>query len=86
MVKTEDLSIADLLKQMGQALSKPAWLFYVPIDWLTFDATLLNKQDVYQGLCGSLQIDISKTQQLLNWTPPLSVDEGLRRAAQGFHR
>jgi len=29
-------------------------------------------------------IDISKAKTLLGWTPPISVDEGLRRAAQGF--
>ena len=33
-------------------------------------------------LCGSLQVDISKTRELLGWVPPLSVDEGLRRAAK----
>jgi UDP-glucose 4-epimerase len=28
-----------------------------------------------------LQVDIEKTRRLLGWTPPLSLDEGLRRAA-----
>ena len=32
-------------------------------------------------LCGSLQVDIEKTRRLLGWMPPLSLDEGLRRAA-----
>lgn len=34
----------------------------------------------YQRLCDSLQVDVSKTRQLLNWSPPLSVDEGLQLA------
>jgi nucleoside-diphosphate-sugar epimerase len=33
-----------------------------------------------------LQVDISKARNLLGWTPPVSVDEGLRRAAEGFRR
>ena len=33
------------------------------------------------AVCGSLQLDIEKTRSLLDWTPPLSLDEGLRRAA-----
>ncbi len=37
--------------------------------------------DVVQRLCGSLQVDIEKTRRLLGWTPPISLDEGLRRAA-----
>ena len=36
--------------------------------------------DAMQRLCGNLQVDISKTRQLLGWAPPVSVDEGLRRA------
>ena len=45
---------------------------------------MLNKSAVYQRLSVSLQVDISKTRELLGWTPPISVDEGLRRAAKGF--
>lgn len=82
----EDLSTADLLVRMGQALNKPARLFFVPAGMLKLGAGLLNKQGVYQRLCGSLQVDISKARQLLDWAPPLTVDEGLRRAAQGLRR
>ena len=46
--------------------------------------TLKSKQDVAQRLCGSLQVDIEKTRCLLGWTPPLSLDEGLRWAAGGL--
>ncbi len=80
----EDLSTAQLLKRMSAAMGKPARLFYVPPGLLKLGATLLNKPGIYQRLCGSLQLDIAKTRQLLDWTPPLSVDEGLRRAAEGF--
>jgi len=33
-----------------------------------------------QRLCGSFQVDISKARQLLGWVPPVTVEEGLRRA------
>lgn len=80
----EDLSTADLLKRTGVALGKPARLFYLPSCLLQLLATLVNKPGIYQRLCGSLQVDMSKTRQLLGWTPPLSVDEGLRRTAKSF--
>ena len=82
----EDLSTADLLIRMGLALRKPARLFYVPTWLLKFGALALNKTSIYQRLCGSLQLDISKTCNVLAWHPPLSVDEGLQRAALGLHR
>jgi len=80
----EDLSTAELLKRMSAAMGKPARLFYVPQALLKLATRLSNKLGTYQRLCGSLQVDITKTRQLLGWTPPVSVDEGLRRAAEGF--
>lgn len=80
----EDLSTAQLLKRMGTALGHPARLLYVPPELLKLGAIVLRTQGIYQRLCGSLQLDISKSRNLLGWTPPVSVDEGLRRAAEGF--
>jgi UDP-glucose 4-epimerase len=47
-------------------------------------AALLGKRALSQRLCGSLQVDISKTKGLLGWSPLVSVNEGLRGAAQHF--
>jgi nucleoside-diphosphate-sugar epimerase len=80
----EDLSTAQLLKRMGAAMGKLARLFYVKPALLKLGATVLNKPAIYQRLCGSLQLDIAKTRKMLDWTPPVSVNEGLRRAAEGF--
>jgi nucleoside-diphosphate-sugar epimerase len=77
----EDVSTTELLRRMCRALNRPARLIPVPASWLKLVATLVGKPDVAQRLCGSLQVDIEKTRRMLNWTPPLSLDEGLRRAA-----
>ena len=79
----EDLSTADLLQRTATALGVNARLFSVPPIVLKSLAKLLGKETVYQRLCGSLQIDMTKTQQLLHWKPPLSVQKGLRLAAAG---
>jgi len=79
----EDVSTTELLRRMGQAMGKPARLLPVPGSWLKLAAGLVGKGDVAQRLCGSLQVDISKTRELLGWVPPVSLDEGLRRAAAG---
>ena len=80
----EDLSTADLLKRMGSALDHPARLFYMSPVLLKLGAEVVNKRGIYQRLCGSLELNMTKTRQLLSWTPPMSVDEGLRCAAKGF--
>lgn len=82
----EDLSTVDLLQRMGIALGHPAKLFYLPPKLLRWGAILQKRSGIYQRLFGSLQVDISKTRQLLGWSPPISVDEGLRLAAKTASR
>ena len=79
----EDLSTSQLLRRMGQALGKPARLLPVPVWMLSTVCAVIGRRGFAQRLCGSLQVDISKARLLLGWVPPLSVDEGLRRAARG---
>lgn len=80
----EDLSTTELLRRMGTALGKPARLLPVPSRLLEVGAVILGKRDLSQRLCGSLQVDIGKTRELLNWTPPVSVDDALRKTAKNF--
>ena len=82
----EDVSTTELLRRMGQAMGKPARLLPVPASWLQMSATLVGKRDVAQRLCGSLQVDIEKNRRLLGWTPPLTLDQGLKKVAEGFVR
>lgn len=37
-------------------------------------------------MLGSLQVNISHTRETLGWEPPVSVDEGLRRAVGPLRR
>ncbi len=80
----EDVSTTELLHRMGQAMGCPARLVPVPENLLRVAAGLIGRADMAQRLCNSLQVDISKTRELLGWTPPLTLDEGLAQAALGF--
>jgi nucleoside-diphosphate-sugar epimerase len=75
----EDLSTADLLRRMGQAIGKPARLFPVPEAVLWAGAHALGKTTMAQSLLGNLQVDIEHTKQTLAWQPLLSLDEALRK-------
>ena len=78
----ESLSTASLLRRMGEAMGRPARLIPVPLPLLREGATLFGKREVAQRLLGSLEVDITGTQERLAWTPPIGVDEGLRRVAR----
>ncbi|MCM2338142.1 MAG: SDR family oxidoreductase [Lysobacter sp.] len=82
----EDLSTADLLCRLARAMGVPARLLPVPVWLLEAGAAALGRRAMMQRLCGSLQVDITKTRDLLGWRPPVGVDEGLRRTAAGYHR
>lgn len=76
----EDLSTTELVQRMARAMGRRARLLPIPAPLLTATATLLGQGAAAQRLCGNLQIDSSKARTLLGWVPPVSVDEGLRRA------
>nr|WP_254774857.1 SDR family oxidoreductase [Polaromonas sp. YR568] len=78
----EDLTVSDLLRRTAAALARPARLLPVPIFVLRMGGRLLGKELVVQRLCDTLQVDIEKTQRLLGWNPPLSVDAALKKTAQ----
>jgi nucleoside-diphosphate-sugar epimerase len=82
----EDVSTTELLRCTAKAMGKKAFLLPVPAFVLELCATLLGKRAVAQRLCGSLQVDIAKTCRLLGWIPPLTLDQGLRKAVEGMQQ
>ena len=80
----EDLSISELLRRLAAALGRPARLLAIPGGWLARVARLLGREDVHARLCGSLHVDMSRTCELLDWTPPVRVDDALRETAQDY--
>lgn len=78
----EDLSTVEWLRQMGVALKRPVRLFKVPVSLLYLAATIFGKKAVAQRLLGSLQVDITKTRNLLGWKPVVKINEGLRTVVE----
>lgn len=76
----QDISTTDLLKRVARLMNRPARLIPVPAAWLEAIIVALGARDTARRLCGNLQIDITKARELLAWSPPWSVDEGLSAA------
>jgi nucleoside-diphosphate-sugar epimerase len=82
----EDISTPELIRRMAHAMGRPARLIPMPVWLLKAGATMLGKRDMVQRLLGSLQVDIEKASRLLDWRPPISLDQGLKKVAEGCAR
>ncbi len=80
----EDLSTTELLQRLSKALGKSVWLLPIPACVIVAAAALVGRRAIAQRLCGSLQVNSSKACTLLDWKPPVSVDEELRKTARHF--
>ena len=78
------LSTADLVRQLAAELGRAPRLFSFPPRLLHGAATVIGKEEVFQRLCRSLEIDSSKSRSLLQWSPPLSVAQGLSVTAKWY--
>lgn len=76
----EDLSTTELVRRMAIAMGRNASLINLPVGLLEMLGYLTGKSHLVHRLCSSLQVDISETEALLGWKPPINVDEGLRRS------
>jgi len=78
----QDVSTTELLNKMTLAAGKKPWLIPVPMKLIQLTAAMLGKKAVADRLCGSLQVDILHTKEVLGWTPPITLEQGLERC---FH-
>lgn len=80
----EDLSTPELIRRIGKAMGKSPLIVPFPPSLLKLGTQIIGKGDIGDRLLGSLQVDSSKIHQVLNWTPPYTVDEGLKITADWF--
>tara|TARA_B100002019_G_scaffold293340_1_gene320230 strand:- start:1753 stop:2733 length:981 start_codon:yes stop_codon:yes gene_type:complete len=78
----EDLSTLELIKLIASSMGKKANPFPLPIFLLKFLGSIFGKTEETNRLVGSLRIDNSFTKESLDWVPPISVKEGIRRMIQ----
>ena len=74
----EDISTTDLLRRIGKHIGKPARLIPLHPRILSFLFNILGRKDFGDRLLGSLEVDITKAKKLLAWSPPKTLDEGLK--------
>lgn len=81
---SEDLSTPELLQRTASAIGKQVLLWRAPVGLLHFAAQCFGKTAAIHRLCGSLQLDIRKTREQLDWQPPVGVDQALLSTARHY--
>jgi len=80
----QDLSTPELVRAIAEAMDRPARLFSLPVRVLEVVGRLFGQAGTVERLVGSLRVDSGKATRVLGWTPPVSVEEGLRRTAAWY--
>lgn len=73
-----DVSTSKLFSIMVDAFGKKARLINVSPHFLRLIAKLIGKEEVIDRLCGDLSVDIRHTKNTLDWTPVVSLVDGVK--------
>ena len=79
-----DLSLAMLIRLLRTSLGRPVHLLPVPSCLFRAVALLIGKREVVDRLIGDLQINPAKAKNLLGWSPPYSVEQGIRATVAAY--
>lgn len=74
-----DVSSANLAREIGQAMGSRACLVPIPGGLVRAGARAVRKSHFAQSLFGRLQVETTSTKDLLEWRPGLSRPEALRK-------
>jgi nucleoside-diphosphate-sugar epimerase len=80
----QDISTPDLIRTLARMMNKPARLWPVPVPLLRVAGSLTGKRKEVDRLVGSLRIDSKHTQDILGWSPPVSLEAGLQKMVDWY--
>lgn len=67
--------LQDLIFLLAKLAGRKAWFISVPVSFMVFVAKIFGLSKMTDRLFGNLEVDISKTKNLLNWKPPFSFED-----------
>jgi len=80
----EDVSTAELVRKLASAMGRKAILLPIPLTMLKFVFSRMGKRAEIDRLTGSLCLDSSKIQQVLNWQPPYTLEQGIQETVDWY--
>jgi nucleoside-diphosphate-sugar epimerase len=79
-----DLSTPEAILQIAAAMRRRVRLVPVPVPLLRVGGVAFGRAHEVMRLCSSLTVDISQTCQELDWSPPMSIEEGIERTVHWY--
>jgi UDP-glucose 4-epimerase len=77
----KDLSTTELMREAAKALDVPSRLLPFPSSLMVLVARMLGRKNITDRLCQSLRVDSTKARQQMQWSPPYTIQQGLRESA-----
>jgi nucleoside-diphosphate-sugar epimerase len=75
----DDISTSEFIIRIAYAMNKKIFLFKVPISILSLVIKIVKNNNNYSRLFSYLQVDTTNTQKLLNWSPPFTMEQSLKK-------
>jgi len=80
----KDVPTTEFIRMISEGLKKRSLLYPFPNSLAKGILTMAGKSGLYDQLWGSLQIDISKARNTLDWEPSCSMEEGLKETCEWY--
>lgn len=77
-----DISVTELIKKIKLYSNSKSLNLKLSERSILIILFLLGKRSIYPKICGSLCVDITKNNTLLNWSPKISLDDGLKECLE----
>lgn len=74
----EPLSIKEFTSAISKGMNKFCLQLPIPVIMMRFFAGLLGKSALIEQLVGDLEVDASNTFELLNWKPPMTLNDTMK--------
>ncbi|WP_435927097.1 NAD-dependent epimerase/dehydratase family protein [Dryocola sp. BD613] len=76
----------DIIRAFANGMNKPARIIWFPSPIIKFGLKAIGKENIYEQLFGSLEIDSTKAARLLNWQAPVTLYETMEKTAAFYSK
>ncbi|MCT4716404.1 NAD-dependent epimerase/dehydratase family protein [Enterobacteriaceae bacterium H18W14] len=76
----------EIIHAFAQGMNKPARVIWFPSSIINVGLKAIGKENLYEQLFGSLDIDATKASRLLNWQAPVTLYETMKKTAAFYAR